>query len=251
MSALTNVRRWLVYLIVVIATAVAHIGVLALHLKTPQVSNEIQLFCAFLAIALSIRRAYQTSEPYFRRAWLQLAAAFAIWFGAQAIYLFSLVRSGAPPQFPSPADFLWLMFSFPMLLVTLRRRTGAQWEWVNWLDSAQACTFFTLLYLLIFSHPATLTVTRAYDVQSTALLLACALRYSSTPPGPERAFFRNLGGYLLSYGILSSVGNRMWGTAWVDLCWSAPLLLFCLTVVLTPEKGTVELPRDRSLKIGL
>ncbi len=251
MSALTNVRRWFVYLIVVLATAVGHIAVLALHFKTLVPSNAIQLLCAFLAFALSVRRAYQTSEPYLRRAWLQLAAAFTIWSGAQALFLFPLLRSGAPPRFPSAADFLWLMFAFPILLVTLRRRTGAQGEWVNWLDAAQACTFFTLLYLLIFSHPAILTVTRAYDVQSVALLLACALRYSSTPPGPERAFFRNLGGYLFSYGILSSVGNRMWGTAWVDLCWSSPLLLFCLMVVLTPEKGTQGVPRDRSLKIGL
>lgn len=251
MWALSNTRPWLVYLVVVIATAIAHVAILALHLQTPLASNHIQLFCAFLAIALSLRRAYQTSDAYFRRAWLQLAAAFTIWSGAQGLYLYSLLRSGASPHFPSPADFLWLMFSFPVLLVTVRRRTGAQWEWVNWLDSAQACTFFTLLYLLIFSHPAILTVTRAYDVQSVALLLACALRYSGTPPGPERAFFRNLGGYLLAYGILSSVGNRMWGTAWVDLCWSTPLLLFCLMVVLTPENGTREPTRDRSLKIGL
>ncbi len=251
MAALTNVRRWVVYLIVVIATTIAHVTVIALHPKTTMASNAIQLFCAFLAIALTLRRASQTSEVYLRRAWLQLAAAFTIWFGAQAFYLFSLVRFGEPPQFPSTGDFLWLMFSFPILLVTLRRRTRAQWEWVNWLDSAQACTFFTLLYLLIFSRPAILTVTGAYDVQSIALLLACALRFSSTPPGAERTFFRNLGAYLLTYGVLSSVGNRMEGSVWTDLCWSTPLLLFCLMVVLTQKSELPEAPRDRYLKIGM
>ena len=253
MSAMTNIRRWFVYLILVIATGIAHVVVLALHGKTSLASNDIQLFCAFLAIALSLRRAYQTADAHFRRAWLQLAAAFLIWFGAQGFYLFSLMRSGAPPHFPSPADFLWLMFSFPMLLVTVRRPTGTRWEWVNWLDAAQACTFFTLLYLLVYSHPAILTVTRAYDVQSLALLLACALRLSSTPPGPERAFFRNLGIYILTYGILSSVGNRMALVypVWVDLCWSAPLLLFCLMVVLTPPNGGQRTPPDRNLRIGL
>ncbi len=109
------------------------------------------------------------------------------------------------------------------------------------------------LYLLVFAHPARLSVTAAYDVQSVALLLACALRYSSTPPGPERAFFRNLGAYLLAYGVLSSVGNRMElvHQEWADLCWSMPLLLFCTLVLLTHKNGTQNLPQERSLKIGL
>ena len=253
MPASRRIQPWVVYLVVVLATAVAHVAVLALHLKTILWSNVIQQLCAFLAIALSLRRAYQTSDGYFRGAWLQLAVAFTIWSGAQGYFLFSLLRFGAPPQFPSPADFLWLLFSFPMLLVTVRRRTRAQWEWVNWLDLAQACTFFVLLYALVFSHPASLSVTLAYDVQSTALLLACALRYSSTPPGAERTFFRNLGVYLFAYGILSSVGNRLEQahSAWADLCWSTPLLLICVLVVLTHKNGTQNLPRERSLKIGL
>ncbi len=252
MTPVLKTPRRFVYLLVVIAAAGAHILVLALHLRTTLPSNLIQLLCAFLAIGLSLRRASQSSGTYFRRSWLQIAAAFTIWAGAQGFYVLSLLRFGIPPSFPSVADFMWLMFSFPILLVTVRRPTGAQWEWVSWLDVAQAFNFFTVLYLLVFSQHAILAVTRAYDVQSTALLLACALRYSSTPPGAERAFYRNLGGYLLAYGVLSTIGNRLdHQNPWVDLCWSTPLLLFCSMVVLSSQDSTPGVLRKRGLKIGL
>jgi diguanylate cyclase (GGDEF)-like protein len=251
MSDSKSARRSLAWLVLVTATALAHIVVLSSNRKTSLMSNAIQLFCAFLTIVISTRRAYQTADAYFRRAWLQLAAAFTIWFAAQAYYCFSLVSEGSPPIFPSPADFLWLSFAFPILLVTVQPRTGNRWEWVGWLDPVQSCVFFALLYVLVFSHPAVITVTGAYDFQSIALLLACALRYSSTAPGAERAFFRNLGGYLTAYGFFSAVGNRMANKAWVDLCWSMPPLVFCLIVVLTPERRVHESYVDLSRKIGL
>ena len=246
----------MLYLGAVCATALLHVAVLAFCRDRQLPSNALQLLSAVLATGLCLRRARRSSDAYFRGGWLQLALAFAIWTSAQGYFLGYLVERKDSPKFPSPADFLWLMFAFPMLLVTVRRRSRARWEWVNWLDTAQACTFFSVLYALVFSHPAILRVSAAYDVQSVALMLACVLRYSTTPPGPERVFFRNIGGYLVAYGVLSSIGNRLPQSTlpirgWVDLCWSAPLLIFSILVLLTHHDAVVEPRREHKLKIGL
>ena len=124
-----------------------------------------------------------------------------------------------------------MIFAFPILLVLVRRRSGSRWRLVDWLDTIQASVFFILLYVLVFSRVGALSVSLAYDLQSAALILAWAIRYASTEPGPERNFFRHLGLFLVVYGSLSSLGNR-WeqyglpAQGWVGLCWSVPLLFF-------------------------
>ncbi|HEY0786935.1 MAG TPA: diguanylate cyclase, partial [Acidobacteriaceae bacterium] len=214
----------------------------------------MQLLAAVLALALCCRRSRQSPDAYFRAAWLKLGVAFCLWGMAQGYYLASILLVHHGPPFPSPADFLWLLFALPMLMVIVSRRgRAARWEWVQWLDTAQACTFFLLLFALVFGPASRFSVTEAYDVQSVALMLACLLRYSSTPVGPERVFFRNLGAYLLVYGVFSTLGNRLVERgmplgSWGDLCWSTPLLSLCLLILLTPPSETVPAPLPRSIK---
>ena len=92
------------------------------------------------------------------------------------------------------------MFPFPILLTTATRRLGSRWEWADWLDAAQACTFFSILYVLVFSHKAEISVSLAYELQSVALVLFWLLRFLNTQPGAERRFFRDIGLFLIAYG---------------------------------------------------
>ena len=220
----------------IFAVLAVHIGVLAAGRWRAEASNLVQLTAALLVVWICLLRAQQASDRYFRSAWLQLTAGFAIYTAAQTYFVWALIWNHAPPRYPSAADCLWMLFAFPILLVTVKRRSGSGWQWVDWLDAAQACTFFFLLYVLVFSHPAGISVSLAYELQSTALILAWAIRYSGTQRGRERRFFYDIGLFLITYGVLSSIGNR-WeqydlpNHGWVGLCWSVPLLYFSALVL--------------------
>ena len=212
------------------ATALAHVGALAFCSKQIQASNVIQVIAALLLVAICLKRA-QTADAYFRATWYQLSIAFSIYLAAQSYFAYGILWKAEALKSPSFSDRLWMIFAYPILLVLTTRRSGSRWEWVDWLDAAQACLFCTLVYTLVFSQGATLSIPFAYDLQSVALILAWAVRYASTQPGPDRAFLRHLGLFLMIYGVLSSLGNR-WhelglpAAGWVGLCWSAPLLFF-------------------------
>lgn len=219
----------------VLLTISAHISVVATQRRV-LTSNILQLLAGLLPTLLCVTIAQRKKNLYFRNAWLTLAVAFGIWSAAQTYFVSTLVCTHTTPGFPSIADLLWMAFAFPILLVTVVRRSWKRTEPVTWLDCAQSCVCFGILYALVFSHPAILSVSTAYDAQSAGLILVCALRFYSTQPGPERTFFRNLGIYLIIYGAASSLGNRLQGVgaprgSWSDLCWSLPPLFFCLLVL--------------------
>ncbi len=223
------------FLYAVVLVAAAHVLVVSVG-RSLLASNVIQLASSLLPVLISVTIACHKRDAYVRNVWITLALAFLIWSVAQSYFVAVLFHTHAAPVFPSPADFLWLSFAFPILLLTVVRRSWKRTEWVTWLDCAQACLCFVLLYALTFERPAAITVSEAYDVQSAVLLLACALRYSSTRSEAERTFFRNLGIYLLIYAGCSSVSNRLHasglaGGRWIDLFWSAPHLIFCLVVI--------------------
>ncbi len=220
----------------VLAIAVSHVAVLAFLPHPAIASNCLQLLSALLAFGLCLQQARRSTDRFFRYTWVQLGAAFAIWSTAQSLFLRSLFRTHLPPPFPSIEDMLWLLFAFPILMVTVTRRTGSKWEWVNWLDSAQACVFFFLLNVLAFSHSPLLSFKVAYDVQAAALFMCGAIRYSSSVPGQERIFFRFVLFYLSAYSVLTLVGIQLHdaGTptgSWVDVCWNFPFLIFCTVVI--------------------
>ncbi len=229
-------------LLAVSALGLCHVAVLA-FIPNPQVlSNVVQICAALLALGFSLSYAWRTKDRFLRYAWLQLGAAFALWSSAQCLYFITLITKQKAPPFPSTASILYFLVAFPILLVTAVRRTETKWDWVNWLDSAQACIFFFVLDGLLFSRPSLVPVTVAYDVQSLALVLTGALRYSSSTSEPERIFFRNLFAFLSAYGLLLCVGIHLEvdshiATHWLDLCWSAPFLFFCGLFTLSRQKA--------------
>ena len=213
------------------ATAVAHVGALLFCRMQVRASNVVQLVAAILVVAICFVRAKQTRDAYLRSAWIQLGVAFGIYSAAQAYFTYAIFWQTEALAFPSFSDHLWMIFALPILLVLGKRRSGSRWEWVDWLDAAQACVFFSLLFFLVFSHVAALSVSLAYDLQSAALILSWAVRYASTEPGPDQTFMRRLGLFLMAYGLLSAIGNAWYdfhlpAQAWVGICWSGPLLFF-------------------------
>ncbi len=215
----------------VLAVGMSHIAVLGLIGQSLVLSNVLQIASAWLALGFCLNYAVRSRDRYLRYTWLQLSAAFALWSSAQCLYFIILITKQKEPPFPSTASVLYFLVAFPILMLTVVRRSATKWEWVNWLDSAQACIFFFVLDGLVFSRPPLIPVTIAYDVQALALFLTGALRYSTASPGAERVFFRNLFAFLSIYGLLVCLGIHLEAhqitSAWIDLCWSAPFLFFC------------------------
>lgn len=235
-----------VWLGFVSATALAHVGVLLFCRSQVKASNIVQMIATLLVVAICLLRSRWTTDAYFRSAWLQLSVAFAIYSCAQGYFTYAVFWRTTDLNFPSFSDRLWMIFALPILLVLINRRTGSRWEWVDWLDTAQACVFFILLFVLVFSHVGALSVSLAYDLQSFALILAWGVRYASTEPGPDQTFMRHLGLFLFAYGLLAAVGSawtdfHLPASAWVGLCWSTPLLFFS-ALALPPETDVSRSP---------
>ncbi len=219
-------------LALVFTIALSHIAVLGLVRHPAMLSNALQIAAAFLALGYCFNYAWRTRDRYLRYNWLMLSAAFALWSSAQGIYFYFLAAHRPQPPFPSLASILYFLVAFPILMLTVVRRSATTWEWVTWLDSAQACTFFFVLDALLFSRPSLIPVSVAYDVQCIAFVLTGALRYSSSDSGAERIFFRNTFIFLVLYGVLVCGGIHLEidlkvTSPWLDLCWSTPFLLFC------------------------
>ena len=225
---------------------VAHMAILALLSSRLVASNVCQLLAPLLAVALCAVEGRRHRDAHHRRLWGLLTTAFTMWTAAQGYFLYVLVRFHISAPFPSLADLLWLLMSFPILLTVVTRRPGAQIDWVSWIDAAQAAMFFGMLCVLVFSHSRMVPVWVAYDVQTGTLCLAVAWRYFSSRTPDERRFFRILGFYLLTYGGLASLADRFQRIPSrladvADLCWSIPSLIFCALVCLSP---TVLKPRQ-------
>ncbi len=243
-----------VSLVAVAALWLAHVGIVLFYTDQKLPSNVLQTLASGLAVAYCSRRAWTNSEGYVKAMWLQVGGAFAVWACAQGLFTLSLLQGREHAPFPSVEDYMWLLFAFPLLTVTVTRRAGTRWGWVYWLDFAQACTFFCVLDGLAFSRAALLSVKTVYEVQAAAIFFTAALRYSSTPPGPDRRFFRTLALYSALYTLLTCIGFKLQGygdasEGWVGLCWDTPFLAFCVLSHLSGRDAL--LPLKPKLRLNL
>ena len=225
----------------VLAAQAVHCFVLLLLPDPVAVSNVLQAFVPELSAGVCLYKARSAETKHQRRIWMQLSFAFLIWMLAQFFYLFTLV-SKALPSFvsirflSSMSDVLWLLFAFPLLLVASSTPRSSRRDLVGWLDTAQACMFFSVLFALTFSRPDIISLPLAYDLQSLALVLAFALRYSITEQGPERVFYRHLAIYACVYALCTAAGYAGWNHglppgSLIDLCWTAPFTAFSAMVL--------------------
>ncbi len=241
-------------LIAVAGLWLTHLGIVLFCTEQKLPSNVLQSFASGFAAAFCMRRAWTSPERYVKAMWLQVGGAFAVWASAQGLFTLSLLQGREHAPFPSVEDFMWLFFAFPLLTVTVTRRSGIHWGWVHWLDFGQACTFFCVLDGLAFSRAGLLSVETVYEVQAAAIFFTAALRYSSTPPGPDRRFFRSLTLYLALYTLLTCIGFKLQGygaasEGWTGLCWDTPFLAFCMLASLSDHAWL--LPFKPKLRLNL
>lgn len=219
-------------LAVILGLSVAHALIVTSGHRHILASNYLQFSASLLAVGLCILRAGAAKTSYFRRLWLLLAAAFGIWSTAETYYIAGLLLHWPAPHFPGIVDFLWLLFSFPILLVASQPEDPKERQWTSYLDLAQGCTSVILLYAVLYVAPHGISDSIVYDIQSTALILACAIRYSAVSSAAERVFFRNLTAFVVVYGLFSAAGvlAQDYGSSAggiTDLAWSYPVFFFC------------------------
>ncbi len=237
-----NIKRGLA-LSMVVALAISHLFVVSVLSHPFLPSNIIQLAAALLVVMLCGTRAKNASPPYFRRLWIELCLAFSIWGTAQVDYIWHAVTHTHHQGFSGLTDFLWLLFSFPILLVASRGQDRREEPWTNYLDFGQACLSILLLYAALYVNPGGVSEGMAYGIQNLSLLLACIIRYSTASTNPERGFFRDLTIYVSLSGALSVLGSltRSHGPSsggMTDLAWSVPILIFCGLVAWPPKKAS-------------
>lgn len=209
-------------------------------------SNVIQVFIGLLTVMVCWHQGRQ--EPVqSQHPWHQLSSAFLIWTAAQIAFLVAIF---VPSSLWDPAySILWLLFPFPMIVVASTRSQSSERDPAKWLDLAQACIFFSTLFALVFSRPAIMSLAVAYEVQSVALALVVALRFSVTQRGPERRFYKNVTIFAVLYGLLSTVGSIAEEHGFpsgsiVDLCWVIPFTVFSVRVLLH------SVPKHKSKRVG-
>lgn len=226
---------------IVAGLAIAHLFVVSVLPHPFLPSNIIQLAAALLCVRLCLTRAKSASGQYFRRLWIQLCIVFSIWTTAQVDFIWHFLTHTHSQGFSGLADFLWLSFSFPILLVASKGQERSEEKWTSYLDFGQACLSVFVLYAVLYFTPGGVSESITYGIQNLALLLACAIRYSTACTRAERDFFRDLTIYVALSGTFSVVAllARGYGSpagGMTDLAWSFPLLIFCALVIWPPEK---------------
>jgi diguanylate cyclase (GGDEF)-like protein len=235
-AMLPQTDNWMQALLVTaLAVQGAHLAVLLLLAHPVRASNVLQTIAPVLCAALCMYRARQSPVRHQGRLWVQLSAAFLLWAGAQLCYLLSLFPV-LGDQYRIMSDVLWLVFAFPLLLVAAYPSQSRRLDPVDWLDRAQSCLLFCVLFVLIWPHPGIIRPPFAYHVEDLAMLCAITLRYSVSQPGEERFFFRNVVVYTVAYNLVSVLATLLGslgvqpGTL-IDLCWTLPFTAFCASSI--------------------
>ena len=211
-----------------------HVLVFVFLKETKIASNVLQVFIGLMAAKVCWRQG-RLEPAHSQQPWHQLSSVFLMWTAAQVAFLVDLF---VPSSLWYPAyNILWLLFPFPLIVVASRRSQSSERDPASWLDLAQACIFFSTLFALVFSRPAIMSLAVAYEVQSVALALVVALRFSVTQRGPERLFYRNVTVFAVLYALLSTVGSiaEVHGFpsgSIVDLCWVIPFTVFSVLAML-------------------
>lgn len=222
-----------------IALQVAHILTLLILRHPLLTSNCIQLLLPIIAVLTCLARRLASPEEQSRRTWAIICAAFVIWTMAEIAYLFELYLLPQVSRYSKVDDVLWLFFAVPLLLALSGCLEG-KLSRISFLDQAQATASFLVVAILVFSPSHSLSFNRAYSAQNLVLLLSCSVRYSMAASSRDRLFFRSVGSYLVTYFLCAGIGSALSHHGWqpggmVDLFWTFPILVFCVTSLRQPS----------------
>ena len=223
---------------------------LGLHLfwARPTFASDLMQGVAEL-VSVAVCGYKSKTDKAHRHLWTGLGAAFSIWSFAEVYYAIGMLRPGAR-DVPF-SELLWLIFAFPVLLVTSYTPQSSRRAPAEWFDAAQAGVFFCLLIALFFPSPGLITQASSDDVQALALLLMVVLRYCIAQPGRDRMFFRNLTIYMAVYASLcvfyyQATTHGIPMGSLVELCWSIPFTFFSVLMLRTDfSKSAPVADRER------
>lgn len=197
-------------------------------------SNVVQLFPPALLCLVSLRQRGRSRNTLARRRWAALIVAFLLWGVAQGFYLYYLLRPERGPALLRPDNILWLVFSLPLLLITMM--TKEKIDQIGWLDRLQVGLFFVVLYLLVFLPSTHLRMDFVLCVQDAALLLCLISRLAACQDAAERRFLVRLLAYLVSYRLLA--GAAVLGAtrgfppgSLIDVVWTLPISAFAAWIL--------------------
>lgn len=233
-----------------IVAELVHVGIFLILPEPIFASNVAQVIVALLCTIVCLVKARESAQAGFRLPWGLLATSVFLWTVGQMLFVIPLIRPQAR-LWENASNILWLLFSFPFLLASFVRSPGEQRDGASWLDFAQAFLFFCILFALVFSHPSIIGLSQTYEVQSVALALAFALRFSVSAPGEERLFYRNAAIFTISYAVFSIIGyvaedHGFPSGSLMDLCWTVPFTLLSL-LAMQPSLGTYPQNRPSQL----
>lgn len=221
-----------------IVAQLAHAGMFLVMKDATLPSNVIQGVISLLCTIVCWVKAKESRQSGFLIPWRLLACSLFLWTVGQALFLVPLIAPQAK-SLEVISNVLWLLFSFPFLLASFVRQSGGPRDGASWFDFAQAFLFFCTLFALVFSHPSIITLSETYEVQSVALALAFALRFSVSAHGEERRFYRDAAVFATSYAVFSIVGyvtedHGFPSGTFIDLCWTVPFTFLSLLALRSP-----------------
>ncbi len=225
-------------------------GWVVVHAGSPHqrelLSDLAPLPLGLAAWATALRAGSRTgADPASRRAWRRIAAAFILWWLADAAWFAQEVVLQRPP-FPSPADIGYLA-SYPVLawgLLSLpgARRLRAEWlrvalDAVTVLLAAAMVVWYLVVGPSVHNAPGTLVTALnvAYPVGDLLLLFAAAAVMLGGPRR-ERSLWLLLGGTAalvvadVAYARLS-LSDSYAGGDWPDVFWILAQALFVVAAV--------------------
>jgi diguanylate cyclase (GGDEF)-like protein len=224
-----------------LAVQAVHVGV-HLFMRHPDFAADLMEFLA-ASVSTAVCCYKLRHDRQSRHLWLELGIAFSIWSIAEIQFAFAARHPGVTES--AFSDLLWLIYAFPLLLVTSYTPQSSRRDPAGWLDAAQAFVFFCILFALFFPAPGIISQAISDVVQGVALLLVLILRYCIAEPGRDRAFFRNLTIYMMVYLVFCTLYYLTTNHGFaigsiVELCWSIPFTFFSVISLCTDLTGMAE-----------
>lgn len=210
----------------------AHLACLLWMSHPAKLSNILQLIFPILAASFCWKERRKSLTAYFRSLWLQLGGTFLLLASAQGVYL-GYVLLDKPVPFPMIGDYIWLLYSLPIIYLCLSPSGQTQDSGVGKLDFAQAAISVLLLYAMVALEPKSANFDLGFSLQGLAMVLAATLRYSAARTRAEKHFFGYLTIYLAVYGLMMLLSasihtkGQISGTL-LDLIWDVPPAFFLL-----------------------